>query len=200
MGMAIVEARRLALENQARSERLRHRGRCLAANAPLQHLLYEASRAEAHTRALRPFIALYGRLKRARLLPLKVLPHTASQPDSDVARQPVRVAAHGAAALLAGSVAGAGVGAAAYSAVGAVGTASTGTAVSGPSGAAAGSATLAWFGGGSAAAGGGGVAAGTTVLGAVVAAPPAIGAVGVSEAKGRQLLREQSEIALDPGP
>jgi uncharacterized protein HemX len=50
-------------------------------------------------------------------------------------------------------------------------TASTGTAISSLSGAAAQSATLAWFGGGSLAAGGAGVAGGAAVLGGIGAAP-----------------------------
>ncbi len=49
--------------------------------------------------------------------------------------------------------------------------ASTGTAISGLSGAAASSATLAWFGGGSLAAGGLGMAGGAAVLGGIVAVP-----------------------------
>ena len=79
----------------------------------------------------------------------------------------------------AGSIAGgAGVGAltamGAYGLVGAFGTASTGTTIGALSGAAASSATLAWFGGGSLAAGGLGIAAGTAVLGGIVAAPAVV--------------------------
>jgi hypothetical protein len=55
--------------------------------------------------------------------------------------------------------------------VGAVGTASTGAAISGLSGAAASSATMAWLGGGSLAAGGGGVALGATALNFVTIGP-----------------------------
>ena len=79
----------------------------------------------------------------------------------------------------AGSVAGgAGVGAltamGAYGLVGAFGTASTGAAIGSLSGAAASSATLAWFGGGALAAGGMGIAAGTAALGGIVAAPAVV--------------------------
>ena len=79
----------------------------------------------------------------------------------------------------AGSVsAGAGVGAltamGAYGLVGTFGTASTGAAIGGLSGAAASSATLAWFGGGAVAAGGLGIAAGTAVLGGIVAVPAVV--------------------------
>lgn len=49
--------------------------------------------------------------------------------------------------------------------------AGTGTAISGLSGAAAKSATLAWLGGGSVASGGGGVAVGTTMLNGIAVAP-----------------------------
>jgi hypothetical protein len=55
--------------------------------------------------------------------------------------------------------------------VGAAGTASTGAAISGLSGAAAQSATMAWLGGGSLAAGGGGVALGATALNFVTVGP-----------------------------
>lgn len=60
---------------------------------------------------------------------------------------------------------------AATAGVTALATASTGTAISGLSGAAAQSATLAWLGGGTLASGGGGVAVGATVLSGVAAAP-----------------------------
>ena len=63
----------------------------------------------------------------------------------------------------------------AYGLVGALGTASTRAAIGGLSGAAASSATLAWFGGGALAAGGLGIAGGTAVLGGIVAAPAIIG-------------------------
>lgn len=62
-------------------------------------------------------------------------------------------------------------GPAAFAAAGLLGVASTGTAISSLSGAAATSATFAWFGGGSLAAGGFGMAGGTLVLGGIVAAP-----------------------------
>lgn len=77
------------------------------------------------------------------------------------------LATDGGKALSAGALAGIG----SYGAASGAATASTGTAISSLSGAAAQSATLAWFGGGAAAAGGGGVAAGAAVLGGLTAAP-----------------------------
>ncbi|WP_062381182.1 hypothetical protein [Demequina pelophila] len=71
--------------------------------------------------------------------------------------------------------------------------ASTGTAISGLSGAAAQSATLAWLGGGSIAAGGGGVALGGLMLTGIAAAPAAlIGgfAVGVQGQKAKTKAKE----------
>ncbi len=60
------------------------------------------------------------------------------------------------------------------STVASLGTASTGTAIASLSGAAAKSATLAWFGGGSLASGGGGIALGSMTLGGIALAPLAI--------------------------
>ena len=109
-------------------------------------------------------------------------------------------------------VSGAGVGAltamGAYGLVGAFGTASTGAAIGGLSGAAASSATLAWFGGGALAAGGWGIAAGTAALGGIVAAPAvvAFGLFKKHEAsklekevaeKIRKLKLEEAKIELD---
>ena len=71
----------------------------------------------------------------------------------------------------AGAVGGALTAFGAYSAATSLATASTGTAIASLSGAAAKSATLAWFGGGSIASGGAGVAGGTAVLGGLVAGP-----------------------------
>lgn len=73
-------------------------------------------------------------------------------------------------AVRSGSV-GAAVGGASWASAVALASASTDTALSSLSGAAATSATLAWFGGGSAAAGGLGVAGGVAVLGSLVATP-----------------------------
>ena len=80
----------------------------------------------------------------------------------------------------------------AYGLVGAFGVASTGTAIGTLSGAAASSATLAWFGGGSLAAGGLGVAGGTAVLGGIIAAPVVIG-VGLFSQKKANDAEKQAE-------
>jgi hypothetical protein len=77
------------------------------------------------------------------------------------------------------------------------GTASTGTAISTLSGAAATSASLAWFGGSSVAAGGGGVAAGSAVLTGGVAVVVIIAAVGVEYAfQYQDEKRESQRIVL----
>lgn len=70
-----------------------------------------------------------------------------------------------------GVVAGTSTALGAWALVGSYGAASTGTALASLSGAAAQSATLAWFGGGSLAAGGAGAAGGAVVIGGVVAIP-----------------------------
>ncbi|TVS19722.1 MAG: hypothetical protein EA417_00125 [Gammaproteobacteria bacterium] len=82
---------------------------------------------------------------------------------------------------------------AALTGVRALATASTGTAVSGLSGAAANSATLAWLGGGTLATGGGGMAAGATVLAAVGIVPALlIGGLTLSAQGHRALTRARS--------
>lgn len=100
----------------------------------------------------------------------------------------------GAGASLAGGVgAGALTALGAYGAVAAFGTASTGAAIGGLSGAAASSATLAWFGGGALAAGGLGIAGGTAVLGGIVAAPAIIGFGVFRQVKAGQVQKEAAE-------
>ncbi len=93
------------------------------------------------------------------------------------------------------SAAGAGAGASALATglVSSFATASTGTAISGLSGAAAQSATLAWLGGGSLAAGGGGMFVGTAMLGGITVAPAvAIGGF-VLAAQGEKALTKATE-------
>ena len=98
-----------------------------------------------------------------------------------------------------GLASGAGTAMGAWALVGSVGAASTGTAISTLSGAAAKSATLAWFGGGSLAAGGGGVATGTLVLGGIVVLP-ALGVSAIlshrSAGKKVQEIAEQRQILV----
>ena len=106
-------------------------------------------------------------------------------------------------AIGAGSAAGSG----ACALVGLLGTASTGTAIGSLTGAAAQSATMAWFGGGALAAGGAGVAGGTAVLGGLVMAPAAILVGGIATsikaekiytnavAQSAELRREQAKVS-----
>ncbi len=100
----------------------------------------------------------------------------------------------GAGSSLAGGVgAGALTALGAHGAVAAFGTASTGAAIGSLSGAAASSATLAWFGGGALAAGGLGIAGGTAVLGGIVAAPAIIGFGVFRQVKAGQVQKEAAE-------
>jgi hypothetical protein len=77
--------------------------------------------------------------------------------------------------------------------VGLFGTASTGTAIGGLSGAAAHSATLAWFGGGSLAAGGGGMALGSLVLGGIALGPALLVGGFMLGSKGEKALTKAVE-------
>ncbi|WP_250287278.1 hypothetical protein [Frankia sp. CiP1_Cm_nod2] len=204
MGIAIVDAARLAQDNKRAHEALTARHERLARRMAAETRLLEKVRREMYDGALVPFRDVFGRLKSVDLAELAVIDALpcADLPDVDLhevrvgAVEVVGAVAGGAAA---GAAAGAGAGAATFAAVGALATASTGTAISGLSGAAATSAILAWLGGGSLAAGGGGVAAGTTVLGAIVAAPVvlAFGGVlgGVLEWRGRKARKDQQETA-----
>lgn len=77
-----------------------------------------------------------------------------------------------------------------YGVAGTLGAASTGTAISSLSGVAATNATMAWFGGGSLATGGVGIAGGAAVLGGIVFAPLAIGAIYHANKKADERLTE----------
>ncbi len=77
--------------------------------------------------------------------------------------------------------------------VGAVGSASTGAAISGLSGAAAQSATMAWLGGGALASGGGGVALGATALNFVTVGPTLLVAGLVVNGQGERTLTQARE-------
>lgn len=88
---------------------------------------------------------------------------------------------------------GAGVSAGLTTAVGTYGIASTGAAISGLSGAAAESATLAFLGGGSLASGGGGVALGTTVLNVVTVGPALLVGGFVVKSQGQKALTRARE-------
>lgn len=95
--------------------------------------------------------------------------------------------------LVKSGVAGAGVSAGVTTAVGTYGVASTGAAISGLSGAAAESATLAFLGGGSLASGGGGVALGTTVLNFVTVGPALLVGGFVVKGQGEKALTRARE-------
>ena len=77
----------------------------------------------------------------------------------------------------------------------ALGISSTGVAISGLSGAAAHSATMAWLGGGSLAAGGGGMALGTWVLGGAVVAPAAFAGGTWMARQGARALTDAMELS-----
>ncbi len=79
----------------------------------------------------------------------------------------------------------------------AVGAASTGTAIGSLSGAAAQSATLAWFGGGSLAAGGGGVALGATALNFVTIGPAVLVGGLVLNTQGEKALTEAQKFVAE---
>lgn len=89
-----------------------------------------------------------------------------------------------------GIAAGASTAMGAWALVGTLGSASTGTALATLSGAAAQSATLAWFGGGSLAAGGAGAAGGAAVLGGIVAAPALAVMAYLAHAKANKQIAE----------
>lgn len=123
---------------------------------------------------LKPFIALYGKIKNIELEgeeidcnPELVIQETDLADIQRIVLEMSDVLKGGVAAVSGGALAGVG----AFGAAGLLATASTGTAISTLSGVAATNATLAWFGGGALAAGGLGMAGGTIVLGGIVAAP-----------------------------
>lgn len=78
-------------------------------------------------------------------------------------------------------------------AVASLGAASTGAAISGLSGAAAQSATLAWLGGGALSAGGGGVALGTAVLNVVAIGPALLLGGFVAKGQGKKAITKAME-------
>lgn len=194
MDIAWVEAVRLARTNRSRSEELEDRHAALVTRAERESRAQEQQRREVHDEVLVPFRAVFSRLKNVDLAELAGidLPTAGAAPEIEVTQ--VRLnALHAIGALAGGLGAGVGAGAGAFVAAGAFGVASTGTAISGLSGAAATSATLAALGGGSLAAGGGGVALGTIVLGGLVAAPALAAAVGVLTWQGRRQRERQRD-------
>ncbi|TGB10446.1 hypothetical protein [Streptomyces sp. MZ04] len=195
MAVALYDAVVLARKNERHGERLRARRKKLDRHIAQESSFQEERRRAVHEQALMPFTAAFQRLKRVDLAELEsVEPVGRSVVDVEL-RELRQVAVAAVGALAGGAVTGAGVSAAAYLAVGTFATASTGTAISSLSGAAAGSATLAWLGGGSLAAGGGGVAAGTAVLALTFTLPALVVTGALLEWRGRGARRDQQEIA-----
>ncbi|ADP79547.1 hypothetical protein [Pseudofrankia inefficax] len=187
MGIAIVDAVKLAKDNKRSYEHLDARRQSLAQKMAAESGAQQKSRTELYESALAPFQKVFGRLKNVDLVELARIDLMTGRNLPEAALPGIRIGVVQSLGVLAGgAAAGAGVGAATFAAVGAFATASTGAAISGLSGAAATSATLAWLGGGSIAAGGGGVAAGTTVLSGIVAAPVALALVAIVEWQGRK--------------
>jgi len=198
VGIAWVEAVRLARANRSQHEELEDRHAALLKRAERESQAQEQRRREVYEQVLVPFRDVFARLKNVDLAELASidLPTTGHTPQVEVTQ--VRLSAlHTVGALAGGLGVGAGAGVGAFATVGAFAAASTGTAISGLSGAAATSATLAALGGGSLAAGGGGIAAGTLVLSSLVAAPVVLATVGVVAWQGRRQRRLQREGADD---
>ncbi len=196
VGIAWVEAVRLGRANRSQHEELEDRHAALLKRAERERHAQEQRRQEVYEQVLVPFRDVFARLKNVDLAELASidLPATGHTPQVQVTQ--VRLSALQTVGALAGGLgAGAGASAGAAAAVTAFAAASTGTAISGLSGAAATSATLAWLGGGSLAAGGYGVAGGTIVLGGLVAAPAVLATVGVVAWQGRRQRRRQRQDA-----
>ncbi|CAO5170456.1 Integral membrane protein [Frankia sp. AiPs1] len=198
MGIALVDAVKLAKDNQRSHQQLEVRCRLLAARMTAESEAQRKARADVYDVALVPFQQVFSRMRHVDLAELAEISLGAGEDSPSVELRQLRLS--GAlqslgGALAAGTVAGAGAAGATFAAVGALATASTGAAISSLSGAAATSATLAWLGGGSIAAGGGGVAAGTTVLAGIVAAPAVIVVGGILDWQGRRARAGQRATA-----
>ncbi len=195
MAVAMYQAVRLARRNKRRHEKLTARRRKLDRHIAQETAAQEERRRATYERALVPFQEALARIERVDLAELAPAAPPGHAP-ADVGPREVRhLAATVIGSLVGGGAAGAGLGTATYLAVGAFATASTGTAISGLSGAAASSATLAWLGGGSLAAGGGGMAVGTAVLASVVAVPALVVGGALLEWRGRSVRGDQERSA-----
>ncbi|MEV7276818.1 hypothetical protein [Streptomyces sp. NPDC093111] len=195
MAVAMYQAVVLKRRNAQRHERLSARRKKLDRHIVQENAAQEQQRQATYDRALVPFRDAFERLKQVDLAELApATPAGHATVDVEL-REIQRLAVSAVGSLLGGGVAGAGIGTATYLAVGAFATASTGTAISGLSGAAASSATLAWLGGGSLAAGGGGMAAGTMVLAAAVAVPALVVGGVLLEWRGRSARGDQEKVA-----
>ncbi|MEU3561873.1 hypothetical protein [Kitasatospora sp. NPDC006786] len=197
MAIAIVDAVRLAKENRRRYERLLECKEELDQRAAAENAAQQKARQALYDEALVPFCEAFRRLERVNPVePASIeMPNVGDVVGIELRRLRERAVAAAAGTLAGSALVGSGAGLGAYLAVGAFASASTGTAISGLSGAAASSATLAWFGGGSLAAGGGGMAAGTTVLSLIVAAPAVLSLAAIGEWQSRRLRRGEQEKA-----
>jgi len=196
VGIAWVEAVRLARANRSQHEELEDRHAALVTREERESQAQEQRRQEVYEQVLVSFRELFAQLKNVDLAELATVDLATAGHARRVEVTQVRLSAlHTVGALAGGLGIGAGAGVGAFATVGAVAAASTGTAISSLSGAAATSATLAALGGGSLAVGGGGIAAGTVVLGSLVAAPMVLATVGVVAWQGRRQRRHQRENA-----
>jgi len=140
------------------------------------------------------FVELFEQLRNVQLDDVPEIDTLDMQPPDREALSKMKQMSLQASDMLAGGLgaisSGALVGLASYGGATALASASTGTAIASLSGAAAKSATLAWFGGGAVGAGGLGMAGGMAVLGGIVAGPVlAVGGM-VFAAKAREKLAE----------
>lgn len=198
MGIAFVDAARLAESNRTRWKELQAQYAALLTQVEGEAAGFDARRRSVYDLALLPFRDTIVQLRSVAVTGL-----VDTEPDDvlgvpviDV--HPVRIATLGWLGSLAGGLAaGAGTGAASFAGVGAFAAASTGTPIAALSGVAATNATLAWLGGGALAAGGGGIAAGTAVLGGLVVAPAAVAAAGFGSVKGRRERAAQRRTAQE---
>ncbi|MCX5391528.1 hypothetical protein [Streptomyces sp. NBC_00094] len=195
MAVAMYRAVLLRRKNAQRNEKLGVRRKKLDRHIVQESAAQEQQRQATYDQALVPFRDAFARLKRVDLADLTPV-DPAGHSTAEVELQEIqRLAVSAVGSLIGAGAAGAGIGTATYLAVGAFATASTGTAISGLSGAAASSATLAWLGGGSLAAGGGGMAAGTMVLAAAVAVPALVVGGVLLEWQGRSAREDQEKVA-----
>lgn len=157
-------------------------------------------RLQAWDKQVGRFVDLFGRLRNVEISDVPSAESFEGDPPSQESLEEMEQASLNASEMLAGGLqsigSGALVGVASYGAATTMATASTGTAISALSGAAAQSATLAWFGGGAVAAGGAGVAGGMAVLGGIAAGPVlAVGGVVFAKNQEKNLSEARKTMA-----
>lgn len=203
--LKIVDAIRLARANGERASRLKSRAQRLQREADEVAGLLDDKRRDFDLEVVGPFTRLASRVKG---FPEDVIVRADVQPSmenmefADTLREAQLKTGKSIFSLLGAGVLGSGTGAAigagaataTYLTVAGLATASTGAAISGLSGAAATSATLAAIGGGSLAAGGLGIAGGTAVLTGIVALPVLVAAAGAILASGGRILEKQAAV------